>query len=191
MLANHKFVIIHGSYGSPDENWFPWLDEQLSKHGASVIRPSLPTPEHQSLENWCYLFKKQIGPLDSQAVLIGHSLAVPFILRILEATTAPIKAAFLVSGFIRLLGIDEFDQVNKTFVEGEFNWEKIKSNASRFFVYHSDNDPYVPLEFGKEIADQVGAEFIVIHNGGHINASSGFTEFHDVLRDIEQVCGTG
>jgi predicted alpha/beta hydrolase family esterase len=46
-MAN--IFIIHGSYGNPDENWFPWLKKELEQEGHKVFVPKFPTPEDQSL----------------------------------------------------------------------------------------------------------------------------------------------
>ena len=81
-----KFVIIHGAYGNPSENWIPWLRESLEKLG-EVIVPEFPTPEGQSLENWRNVFDSS----DENTILIGHSLGPAFILDILERNKA--KAA--------------------------------------------------------------------------------------------------
>ena len=45
-------IIIHGTYGNPDENWFPWLKIELEKIGYQVYVPTFPTPENQNLEAW-------------------------------------------------------------------------------------------------------------------------------------------
>jgi hypothetical protein len=40
-----KFVIIHGTKGSPEGNWFPWLADFLRQQHAEVVVPRMPTPE--------------------------------------------------------------------------------------------------------------------------------------------------
>ena len=33
----YDFVIVHGSYGSPFENWFSWLFQKLEAKGFKVL----------------------------------------------------------------------------------------------------------------------------------------------------------
>ena len=47
-----NYLIIHGSYGHPYKNWFPWLYEQLAKRGKQCIVPSFPTPKGQDYAVW-------------------------------------------------------------------------------------------------------------------------------------------
>ncbi|MBU0470382.1 MAG: alpha/beta hydrolase, partial [Nanoarchaeota archaeon] len=117
----------------------------------------------------------------------GHSLAPAFILSILEKIKVQVKASFFVSGFIGLLGNNVFDEINETFVTKKFNWEKIKSNCKEFYVYHSDNDPYVPLERGEELAEKLGAELEVVMGAGHFNEKAGYTKFELLFNKIKEV----
>ena len=65
-------IIVHGSFGSPEENWFPWLKEELEKFGVKVLVPKFPTPEGQSLENWLKAFEECRQHLNEETILVGH-----------------------------------------------------------------------------------------------------------------------
>lgn len=184
-MENLRVIIIHGTFGAPDENWFPWLASQVSTLGVETLRPTMPTPEGQSLESWRAAFRRQARRIDSNTILVGHSLAPAFILDLLQSAEEPVRGSFLVSGFLGLLGLPEFDELNETFVcRDDLNWPRIRENAGRVFVYNSDNDPYVPLDRGEHLADNLGVELRVVPGAGHINASAGYTEFPLLFNDL-------
>ncbi len=182
-----RAFIIHGAYGHPEENWFPWLKKELEKEGIEVYVPKFPTPEGQTLENWIGVFQKYVELLDENSIMVGHSLGPAFILNVLEKGDRKIKAAFLVAPFVGLLGNPTFDNINKTFTDKDFDWDKIRSNCKDFYIYISDNDPYVPLEKGKFLADKLNATLKIIHNAGHFNEAAGYTKFELLLKDIKDL----
>lgn len=184
MLRNKKFYILHGAFGTPQKNWFPWLSDELTRRGAKVAIPQFPTPEGQSIDTWMKVLDDTVGSTDRDTVLIGHSLGSTFILRMLERDKYFATSAYLAAGFTGLLGLERFDTINYSFVDHPFNWQKIKDSCSRFYLYHSDNDPYVPMKFGDELAVTLNANLSVIKDGKHLNDSAGFTKFEKMLSDI-------
>jgi predicted alpha/beta hydrolase family esterase len=179
-----NIFIIHGSFGTPNENWFPWLKKEISKQGVEVFIPQFPTPENQSLEKWLFSFKEYEDKLNDQTIFVGHSLGPAFILNLLQRISIKISSCYLVAPFVQLLNDPEFDTVNETFVTCKFDWENIKQHCKDFYVYYSDNDPYVPQEASLFVADKLNAKTTVLHNAGHINRSSGFEEFPFLLNEI-------
>ena len=180
-------IIVHGSFGCPAENWFPWLKEELEKLGCKAFVPKFPTPEGQSLKNWLTAFEEYRQHLNEETVLVGHSLGPAFILSVLEELEKPVKAALFVAGFTGKLNNPKFDEMNRSFAEKEFNWEKIRKNCGQFFVFHADNDPYVPLEKAKELANNLGVEPIIVREAGHFNDASGYTKFLLILEKIKSL----
>lgn len=179
-----NFIIVHGAYGSPSDNWIPWLQEELERLRHNVFVPRFTTG--QTLENWMDVIHSYDLFFDSYLVLIGHSLGATFILKKLELLGSPIRAAFLVAGAVGNINIKKFDDINKSFFEKGFDWDKIKKSAKRFYVYHSDNDPYVPLEHGERIAQGLGVKLILVKGAGHFNEKSGYTKFDLLLDDIKK-----
>ena len=172
-----NIIIVHGTGGNPNSNWFTWLKSELEKLDCIVFVPKFPTPKNQSLENWLNVFKEYEQYLDENSIVVGHSLGPAFLLSVLENLNRPIKAAFFVAGFTGFLDNHDFDELNESFVTKNFNWAKIKSNCKKFYVISSDNDPYVPLEKGKSLAENLATKLIVLKNAGHINEEVGYTEF--------------
>ncbi len=176
-----KFFFIHGTGGGPDECWYPWLSKILKAKGHEVIIPQFPTPFNQTLDNWLAVMKPHWKHFDENGVIIGRSIGATFALRLLERSPQKIRAAFLVAGFCSDFGRPEFNEVVHTFIAEPFNWEKIKSNCGKFFVYHSDDDPIIPLGNGGEVARNVGAKLNIINGQEHL----WFETFPEILKDIE------
>ncbi len=182
-----RAFIIHGTYGSPTENWIPWLKTELEQLGCEVIVPSFPTPEGQDLATWLSVWQPYNAQLDDQTILIGHSLGATFVLRILEQAPHPIRTAFLVAGFAQPLEISSLNSLLASFVKPPFNWVKIRQNAAEFHVFQSDNDPYVPFERGGELARNLGCEMTIVKNAGHFSEKTGYTHFELLVEAIKRV----
>jgi len=182
-----NIILVHGTYSSPTGNWLPWLKTELEKINCQVFVPNFPTPKNQSLENWLKVFDDYKQYLNQDTIVIGHSLGAAFLLSVLETINHPIKQAYFVSSFIGFIGNSEYDILNKTFTIKNFDWPKIKQNCKNFCLISSDNDPYVDLSYGQEVAKNLNSELIVLPNAGHINAESGYTHFEFLLEKIKEI----
>lgn len=174
-------IIIHGWGADSQSNWFPWLKIELEKRGINTTVPDFPNTQNPKLAEWLRFFEQNLS-VDTNTILIGHSLGVPFILRLLERLpeSQKVKACFLVSGFTRPLGYTE----TESFVVQPLNWVKVRACSNKFVVINSDDDPYIPLALGQELAKNLGVELIVEHNAGHINAPGGFLAYPELLKLI-------
>ena len=181
----NNVFIIHGTCGYPEENWFPWLKSELEKLGCKVFVPKFPTPENQSLENWLRVFEDYKQYLNKDSIVVGHSLGPAFLLNILEKVENPIKAAFFISGFTGVFGDSDFNKINKTFVDKVFDWKKIKRNCPKFFLFHSNNDPHIPLEKAEEFTKSLDVDLNIIENAGHFNKEAGYVKFELLLEKIK------
>lgn len=175
-----KYIIIHGSFGSKDGNWFPWLKNKLEKDNKDVIVPQMPVGVgNQNYENWSKVLNEL--KINENTIIIAHSIAPIFVCKYLITNKIKVKKLVFVCGFNNYLGIDsDFDAVNEPmFTE---NLEDIKEYCNNIICYYSDNDPYVKFEVEKTFADAVSNEQYLIKNGAHINAESGYTKFEAILK---------
>ena len=177
--------IFHGTGGYPEENWFPWLKRKLEELNCKVIVPKFPTPKSQTLENWFKIFGNFKKYYNEDTILVGHSLGGAFLLRVLEKENIKIKAAFIVAAPVGVLPIKNYDS-DKMFLENfEFDWKKIKSHCRQFFIFHSDNDPYVSLGNGEKLSKELNTKLILIPNAGHFNSSAGYKTFDELFKKIK------
>lgn len=178
-----NFIFIHSTGGNPDECFYPWLRKQLEKRGHKVYAPFFPTPIGQTLENWMKEFEPYWQYVNEETVFVGRSIGPAFILRLLEKPKVKAKAAFLIAGFCSDLGVHQYRPVINTFVDNRFKWEKIRNSCKRFFVYHSDNDPIVRLEKGRELSKKLRTKLRIVKGAKHF----WFRKFPQLLKDMERV----
>jgi predicted alpha/beta hydrolase family esterase len=110
--------------------------------------------------------------------LIGHSLGWPAILRYLEYTQMKnIAWAILVSSPSEKNENKKID----TFLDTEFDFEKIRSSCNTFVIIHGDNDPLVPLSNAQFLSEELWGGLIMIKNGWHLNGSAGCFKLPECL----------
>ena len=175
-----NYIIIHGSFGSKDGNWFPWLKNKLKDK--NVVVPQMPIGVgNQNFENWSKVLDEL--KINNNTIIIAHSIAPIFVCNYLITNKIKVKKLIFVCGFNNYLGIDpDFDAVNKPmFID---NLEDVKNYCNNIICFYSDNDPYVKFEVEKSFADSISNEQYIIKNGGHINAENGYTEFEEILKVI-------
>lgn len=179
---NENYIIIHGSFGSKDGNWFPWLKSELEKKNIECCIPQMPVGiNNQTFENWSNVLDHLL--INENTTIIAHSIAPIFVCKYLIYKRRKVKKLIFVSGFNNYLGINnEYDTVNKPMYMD--NYEDIKKYSNEIVCYYSDNDPYVKFEVEKAFADKIATKQFIIKNGGHINSESGYTEFPEILKEL-------
>ena len=185
-----NIFIFHGTEGYPEENWFPWLKQELEKKGYKVFVPQFPSPPvvPAKIAEWFDVLKNYKSNIDENTVFIGHSLGGIFTLRILEKLTHPVKAVFFVGTPIGVQPIKNYSRDNG-FSGFSFAWELIKKKADDFVVFQSDDDPYVGLENGKELSKNLGIQLSFVPNAGHFNKKAGYTKFEALLEKVLEISG--
>ena len=177
-------LILHGTGADSSSNWFPWLKEKLEKKGYKVWVPELPnTTNPNAAVNTKYVLDS--WKFDKDSIVVGHSSGAVLILYILQnlPQNITIDRAFLISAFKDDLG---WPNLKNLFSE-LLDWNKIKKQAQKIVLLHSDNDPYVPLDHAKFIAKKLNAELIVKKGQGHFNLEVGaeYAQFPTLLKIIE------
>ena len=170
-----KYIILHGSFGSNEGNWFPWLKKELQNRNKEV------GVGKQNFKSWSNELDKLA--IDEDTIIIAHSIAPVFVCKYLIKNKIRVKKLIFVCGFNNYLGIDpDYDTVNKPMYLD--NLEDVKKYCDDIVCFYSDNDPYVKYDIEKQFADAVANKQIIIKDGGHINSESGFGEFEEILDQI-------
>jgi uncharacterized protein len=184
-----SFLILHGTLGNPDINWLPWLAGELETLGHKALRPQLPTPDGQNPKEWLKVISESVtklgGPNENLSI-VAHSMSPLAVCQYLASIDTPIRACFFVSGFAQEFPIVEpYFTLNSPFFTFSVDWNKVKANCPHFTCFMGDNDPYVPQSALFDFASKLGVDSIVIPDGGHLSSKSGFTQFTQLLAQIQ------
>ncbi len=179
----NNYFLIHGSFGSPFVNWLPWLRKELENDNKVVYTPDFPTGVgYQNYDNWSRLLRTYVDSdvLNENTIIYAHSIAPVFICKFLVENKISVKRLVFVCGFNNYLGInEEYDAVNNSMYFD--NLEDVKNYCNDIICYFSDNDPYVSYDAEKDFADKISTKQICIHNGGHLNSESNYSEFKELF----------
>jgi predicted alpha/beta hydrolase family esterase len=179
-------IILHGTQGAPDNNWFMWLKGELEQGGLTVWLPQLPRPEQPSLKLSAeYVRANCPFAIDEQTLLVGHSSGAILALILAQQNAMPVGGVVAISVFHdNSLG---WDANNKLF-DVPFEWDKIRANARQLLFVHSDNDPYVPLDQAEFVSRNCGAQTVVMPGQGHFNLEQGpqYSAFPKLIELMQQ-----
>lgn len=199
------YLILHGTFGTNQGNWFPWLKAKLEEQKHTVTLPQFPIEDYedmtakgqpyecnqQNLANWLSYFEINVLPIITEAskhnelVVIAHSSAPLFCLHLIQKFSIKIKTAIFVAPFFELTtGYWQYDQINGDFASANFDLQLIKNHIDQSYVYLSENDPYVPYKTAQKFARALGSKELLIKDAGHFNASFGYTSFPKLLEQL-------
>ena len=181
-------LILHGTNGTSKGNWIPWLKAELEKVGYQVWTPDLPGADKPSIKRYNeFLFENKDFSFNEETIIIGHSSGSVEILGLLQELleNIKIKAVYLIGSFKDNLGRDDLREL----FEEPFNFGLIKTKASKFVYFHSDDDPYCPLEHAKYLVDKTNGELIILPGQKHFNISTAgekYKKFPELLEKIKE-----
>ena len=184
--------IIHGSNGSPEENWFPWLKKELERLDNRVFVPRFPIPvnkkEGHKLNLWFNKFNEYKQYINNKTIIVAHSRGCTFAYHLLPKLNIKIDSLFLVGPFIDYFRwrpdyYEEFD----SFQAKPYLWNIIKKLANHIEVFQSTND-VIPVAEGQLIANSLDAQIHIVKNAGHFNVASDkkFVKFPLLLKQIKK-----
>ena len=177
-----RIILIHGFNASPEDNFHPWLAEKLRTDGHEVVCPKLEISSKEELDLPTIMesMKTQVGYLDGNDILLGHSLGAFIILQYLEAVemqetpraVVMVGAPWNVSkAELRRLFLADLDA------------DVLMWKAREYVVIHSKDDKLVPFKHGERLSEAFKARLVETDGQGHFMENE-YPVLHETLSEI-------
>ena len=156
-------------------DWKSKLGENLGRE-YEVIFPAMPNKTNAQYPEWKIWFEKIVDLLNDDLILIGHSLGGSFLIKYLSENklTKKTTAVFLVSAVYDSDG--DGNGLVSFSLPSEFDLQ-----TDKVFLYHSKDDPIVPLTALEKIQSRLpSVKARIFENRGHFNQE----EFPEIVEDI-------
>ena len=176
-----KAILIPGNGGgTPQDNWFPYLERELPKIGVMVINKQFPDSVLAREEFWLPFIKK-IGA-DENTILIGHSSGAIAALRFAEKNK--IFGSVLVGAYYTDLGNE--NEKKSGYFNSPWDWKSIKNNQSWIIQFASIDDPLIPIEEPRLLHKNLHTDYYEYQNQKHFGYELTFKlEFPEIIEFLK------
>lgn len=184
-----NFLILHGTGGSHESSWTPWVKAELQAAGHKVWAPDLPGADVPNIDRYAdFLFASDWDFND--CVIIGHSSGSVATLGILQKLPegTRINTAILIGAFTKRLSESPSWSMLKELFENPFDFDNLKTKSDKFIFMHSTDDPICPIDQAEYLCEQTGGEMIKFDNMSHftVKADRKFFRLPELVEIINQ-----
>ena len=184
-----NLFIIHSYNGDTKETFGPYIKEQAQKLGIRVYFPDFPIKKEANYKSWSSIMDKYLknGDLNSESMIIAHSLGTHFIPKYISDRNIPIDLYISCAGFINdHSGRNDLQEIVKEFLPSDEQINRFINLVNNRYSIYSNNDHINPQEELEYYADRIAATRVFIPNIGHMGTKSGITELPEALEIIEK-----
>ncbi len=187
---NKELYIIHGFGSNSSSHWFKWLKDELLKEDSSLSVKILDLPDSFNPEpiKWHNAFKEELKNIGENTYFVTHSLGSIALLEYLSSLKEDTKigGVLLVAGFAKPLKLlPNLDP----FVKKDINFKKLQNMIRLRIVLSAKDDDIVPSEFSKDLAQKLGANFVLVDEGKHFGAKEPLKKSPIVLKLSKEELG--
>ncbi|KND47099.1 MAG: hypothetical protein AB199_01565 [Parcubacteria bacterium C7867-004] len=171
-----KVIIIHGNGGSTgNDQWIPWLADELRGHGFEVQHPTFPDNVEAKGSVWLP-YIDELGA-DEDTIIVGWSSGAVAAMRYAE--THKLRASVLIGACHTDLG-EESERVSG-YYDAPWDWDAIRANQVWIAQFASIDDPLIPIEEARFIQEKLGTEYYESSDKQHFGYPDSMDTFPEVL----------
>ncbi|WP_298769250.1 alpha/beta hydrolase [uncultured Fibrobacter sp.] len=178
------YLIVPGLNNSGPTHWQTFWTKSLPDASRVYQR----NWEHPVKAEWIETLDETVAGLESETILVSHSLGVITTVHWLQKKVAEGKLPSLVKA-VFLVAPADADAVQ---IISDFAPVPLQKLPVPSCVVASENDIYVSIERARQFADAWGSTFVDVGCLGHINADSNLGEWEQgrkILAEFEKTLG--
>ena len=174
--------IIHSYNGDTEYSFAPSIEKLCKDNNINYYFPKFPIRTEATYEKWEDILNsyKERGILNSDSIIISHSLGTQFIPKYLAKNNIKINIYISVAGSTKYNVREDMVETMNSFHIDDSEYNKCKVLVNCIYSVYSDNDETSPIDRLEEYADKLSAKKIVIKNGGHFNPRSNISEIKEI-----------
>ncbi len=192
-MTKTTLVLIHRWGATPESDWYPWLQAELSKQKIHLQIPAMPDTNHPSIGSWVETIASITPKPTASTFYIGHSVGVQAILRYIERLPEKVKVGGVLSvaGWYALQNLSTEEQrIAEPWLHTPIDYAKILSHTHKIQALFSDTDPYVSLQNAELFQSTLDASVTILPNRGHFTQDEGIQTDQTILELVHKLIHT-
>eukprot|EP00729_Bicosta_minor_P003397 gene3397-8434_t len=163
-----RVVIVPGNGGGDvfQANWYAEMQAVLQRpsygRGCIPVLQNMPDPHKAREKIWIPFMRKELG-CNERTIIVGHSSGAVAAMRFAEQYQ--VYGIVLVSACHTDLGLKS--ERIAGYYGRPWLWERQKANSNWILQFHSDNDPFIPVEEARHVAANLDSEYYELAGKSH------------------------
>lgn len=176
-----KFAVLaHGKDGAPSKGWLPWAKRKLKDQGFVCETPAFPPQDDSKPADWFSIFNRLQVDFE-HTTFVAHARGAMALLRWINTLPADTRIHQIIT-----ISCNFDYQPNRTdgdeFYTKPLDYADLMRKCRNITVIHSEDDPYVSIAAGEQLAANLHAKFVRLQTAGHFGSEK--LEAPEILKEL-------
>jgi predicted alpha/beta hydrolase family esterase len=176
-----RIILVPGNGNSSvQDNWFPYIKQEMERLGVTVIAKNFPDPELARSKYWLPFLKDHLKA-DEHTVIVGHSSGALAAMRFAEKYR--LLGSVLIGTMHTHLNIDT--EIKSGYFDTPWDWPAQKKNQKWIVQFASCDDPWIPVEEARFVHEMLSTEYYEYPDQGHFGGDYYKPTFPELLKVLQ------
>lgn len=163
-----NWLWFKNSLGASKPSWKTQIQDFCQQHQIQTLSPQFPNKTNADYTKWKWVFEQMLPSINSNSILVGHSLGSMFLSKYLSENDLDCKAVFLISGGLWNNNEQESENFNASF--GVNGFDSLQKLGDKVFIVHSKDDKVVDFQRSLNLKSELPeANLVELDGFGHLS----------------------